>query len=366
MVVNLGSQSWGLHAPTYGLNGIVEGSVTFKGGQTYVELVTATLEGKIKIVHAVHGHCTHPVISRTITLYASYLGSSPWHRTQNFSIPFPAEVFSQKGTSKLPPSFASYDHPLLHCEVSYTLRLDMVRKGMRRHESRTIPILYLPKSSPSNPPLTHIQMPASRLARIPFCQEERVKTAALSPQACLLSIDANFAKSIYLSLPSPLSFTAGESIPFILSLVFPNAPALTGLLAPEFRLALLQRIRVSRNGEQSTLRERKISAGEVQLVSHPAEGITVLSGIIPAGIGGQAYSWGMDGVIEIQYLVRAFVCPPSIVSGYVPSFFHEESIDISTDPWGTRERELVATGGVPAPALGLACNIEKRLFSSQF
>lgn len=92
----------------------------------------------------------------------------------------------------------------------------------------------------------------------------------------------------------------------------------------------------------------------------------MLSGIIPAGTAGREYSWAMDGVVDVQYFVRALVCPPVIISRHVPSYFHEEKIEMTTDPWGTRERELIATGGVPAPALGLACNIEKPPLSSQF
>jgi len=362
MVINLGSQSWGLHAPTYGLNGTIQGSVTFKGGPTYVELVTATLEGKIKTV-VVCRQTMHTVLSRTVTLYAPYPGNFTWHQTQNFSIPFPVEVFTQNGTSKLPPSFASYDYPPLRCEVSYVLRLDMVRKGMRRHESRTIPVLYLPKSRPANPPVANIPMPSSRFACVPFCREKCVKTMPLTPKA---PKEVDLSGSIYLSLPSPLSFTSGESIPFILSLVFPNAPVLVRLLAPHVRLGLFQRIRVLWNGEPTNLRNTKISTGEVQLICQPTEGVAMLSGVIPAGTAGREYSWRMDEVIEVQYIIRAMVRPPSIVSAYMPTCFHEEPIDINTDPWGTGERELAATGGLPAPALGLACNIEKPPPSSQF
>jgi hypothetical protein len=95
--------------------------------------------------------------------------------------------------------------------------------------------------------------------------------------------------AIQLSLPSPLSFTTGESIHFIRSLAFPIAPALRGLLALQFRLTLSQRICVSWNSDQITLHERKISAGEVQLAT---EGVTVLSGVIPAGMGEREYLCG--------------------------------------------------------------------------
>jgi hypothetical protein len=45
MSINLGSL-WGLHTPSCGLNGKVEGSVTFTGEQHHVERVTATVRGR--------------------------------------------------------------------------------------------------------------------------------------------------------------------------------------------------------------------------------------------------------------------------------------------------------------------------------
>lgn len=43
MSINLGARLWGLHAPSYGLNGKVEGAVTLIGEHHHVERVTATV-----------------------------------------------------------------------------------------------------------------------------------------------------------------------------------------------------------------------------------------------------------------------------------------------------------------------------------
>jgi len=43
MCVNMGPRLWGLHTPSYGLNGNVEGSINFTGEQCHVERVTATV-----------------------------------------------------------------------------------------------------------------------------------------------------------------------------------------------------------------------------------------------------------------------------------------------------------------------------------
>jgi hypothetical protein len=41
------------------------------------------------------------------------------------------------------------------------------------------------------------------------------------------------------------------------------------------------------------------------------------------------------------------------MSEKVPEFLHEETIQLTTDQWGSIDRELRAMGGVPTPALGL-------------
>jgi hypothetical protein len=41
------------------------------------------------------------------------------------------------------------------------------------------------------------------------------------------------------------------------------------------------------------------------------------------------------------------------MSDRVPKFLHEETIQLTTDQWGSIERELRAMGGIPTPALGL-------------
>lgn len=43
MSINMGYRAWGLHAPSYGLNGKVEGYIKFVVGRGRVERVTATV-----------------------------------------------------------------------------------------------------------------------------------------------------------------------------------------------------------------------------------------------------------------------------------------------------------------------------------
>lgn len=44
---------------------------------------------------------------------------------------------------------------------------------------------------------------------------------------------------------------------------------------------------------------------------------------------------------------------------HVPSFRHEEMLEVTTDYWGTVGRELNSTGGTPTPALGLARQLRR-------
>lgn len=39
---------------------------------------------------------------------------------------------------------------------------------------------------------------------------------------------------------------------------------------------------------------------------------------------------------------------------HLPSWRQEMEVQLTTDLWGTLERELIATGGTPTPALALA------------
>jgi len=43
-----------------------------------------------------------------------------------------------------------------------------------------------------------------------------------------------------------------------------------------------------------------------------------------------------------------------------PSFEHDELLQITTDPFGALERELMATGGLPTPALALAPDLRQQ------
>jgi hypothetical protein len=61
-----------------------------------------------------------------------------WTGNHHFSIPIPSEVMLDGRLTPTPPSFSSYNSAAT-CEVSYSLKFAMSRKGIplvaRKHES---------------------------------------------------------------------------------------------------------------------------------------------------------------------------------------------------------------------------------------
>ena len=48
--------------------------------------------------------------------------------------------------------------------------------------------------------------------------------------------------------------------------------------------------------------------------------------------------------------------PPASTAAHVPSFEHDQPVDIATDAWDSPEHEVLALGGAPSPALGILAN----------
>ncbi len=170
---------------------------------------------------------TSCIISRTFPLYVSCCGSTfNWDEEHTFSIPIPNEINTPGGgTAPTPPSYNCYFYGSA-MEVAYSIKIDMVHKGsnmMRKHEtyvlmasirkttfllipllSKVIPVYYLPKSQPSEPPLSVIPRP-SRLSEetdVYLHWLDRVHTIPVVPSwansKCKLEL-ASFAQSVFVS-----------------------------------------------------------------------------------------------------------------------------------------------------------------------
>jgi hypothetical protein len=151
MEVNLGPRLWGLRQPSYGLSGTLNGSIKFKGSSTHVELVTAT----VGIFHALlsalldhtHVHAPRKLEGNILNMFtergvvvqqknsSSQNKSFKWLDKHTFCFPFPAEINICGSTSELPPSYSAF-LPGASSEVTYVLKVDMVRKGLRMHERK--------------------------------------------------------------------------------------------------------------------------------------------------------------------------------------------------------------------------------------
>ena len=72
-----------------------------------------------------------------MVLFAAAPGQSTTLRgSYPFAVQFPASV--EGGTDALPPSYTLYQ-PGVMTEISYSFRVDIVRKGLRRHEKYALP-----------------------------------------------------------------------------------------------------------------------------------------------------------------------------------------------------------------------------------
>lgn len=79
----------------------------------------------------------------------------------------------------MPATFVSL-LPSTFCEVSFILKVDMVRKGfLRRHETIRIPISYFPKTRPSHPSVMEVPWPLASPNENPFDDDTTVKCTAL-------------------------------------------------------------------------------------------------------------------------------------------------------------------------------------------
>ncbi|KAF9452844.1 hypothetical protein P691DRAFT_148967 [Macrolepiota fuliginosa MF-IS2] len=375
MRINLGPRLWNLHSPSYGLNGRIEGTIRLSGDHDRIESVTMTLEGRIRITGsqrtAMSADTVTTLVSRTMTIYdCTEADSFSFDEDHAFSLTIPQNAEIKGQLTKLPPSHFS-DNQLFSSEVFYTVKFELKRKGMglKKHESKVVRVLYFPKSTPTEPPMHTIPRPSRRQRDTELYRlYDRVKTASLTPYHPIVgkskpkrstsSLD-NFGQCAFLSLPHPQCYASGQIIPFTLSLVFPDDPALGQLLTRSIRIQLLRRVSVWKRGSDLMQRDTLVSVATLRYGREYREGIIFLKGEVQAGDPGKEVSWALDGVAEVQYVLRVTLKPPTNLIGSIPCFKHEEVLKLTTDSWGILDRELSSTGGTPTPAIGLATGIRR-------
>jgi hypothetical protein len=174
--------------------------------------------------------------------------------------------------------------------------------------------------------------------------------------------------SFQFSLPTPLSFTSGSQIPFTVGLTFPAQPHVSKLLSKCVRVGLYKRLSCSsgspvpaagRLGKDSSSltsadahREWLLASGELKFLNEYKEGLALLRGFVDAGEAGKECSWKLGDTAEATYVLRAMLVPPKNMQEHLPSFKFETQVELTTDVFGSLEREVASTG-VSMPALGL-------------
>jgi hypothetical protein len=159
VTVTLGRRIWGLKQPAYGFNGIVQGAIKLSRKCTHVVRVEVSVEialfvphvqsqlidvvyilqllGRVKVTLSDRGLISEQV-NRNLLTSAIVLSCpprdvyTPTEECLPFVIPFPSHVAG--GTSPLPPSCAWLSSTTFSTEVEYSIRVDVHRKGLRRHE----------------------------------------------------------------------------------------------------------------------------------------------------------------------------------------------------------------------------------------
>lgn len=352
MRIDLGTRLWESLYPCYGLNGNIEGSIRFSGNPSSVSKVTVALQVQVSTSE----RRTSTLLSRTVPVYTPLSASSAqWNDDYAFSLPIPSEINSNGGTSAMPPSFSYHSYDMM-CDVSYFIKVCMVRKrnGFCTHESRLIPIMYLPKSEPCQPSL--IQSAVS--------QTEMVSLTPMAPQWSdlkkrhhqLAGALRDFGNAVHVSIPST-TLASGDRIPFSVSLDTAKHPLLNQVSDKNIHVALMKKISLCSSSGSSKLvsSERQIASCSVQY-RDDSQGSLLFQGSISAGCAGKESSWCLDGVVGVEYILRLRVTAPKHLSGQFPTFRHDSVVSLTSDEWGASRREMKAMCSVPVPALGLQSN----------
>jgi hypothetical protein len=158
----------------------------------------------------------------------------------------------------------------------------------------------------------------------------------------------------------------------MLSVVAPDSPVIAKLTASNVRIQLLKRICLQGTASRVSLRHVLVATGEVQQIREYSHGVTLLRGVIQAGLAGRERSWQIKGVAEVQasnssqyYQIskanpRLTVCrtgPASTAWQYrqpYTQFPARRSSGSDHRPLGKSRERTFLNGRPSPPALGLA------------
>ncbi|KAF5324514.1 hypothetical protein D9611_004487 [Ephemerocybe angulata] len=365
--VNLGRKMWKLNSPTYGLHGHVDGSLELLDPACNVESIQATVEGRLRLT------CPEKKVTADNCTFLSHTVNVPYDPGVpecTFSVPVPSSTMYEGNKFACPPSFFFADTGYI-LEVSYYIRFSVTWriKKRRKTESRLISFYYLPKTNPISPPIC-ILPPASRHCENPplfLVGPERLRSFPVppvfptkkTPSPCQKEKLEQLRNSVYLSVPDPATFSSGQEMPFMLSLAFADEPCLAELLCESIAVHLYKRVGIAIRGDEYSERNILVSSATLRKNSGWAEGVIVLKGEIRTGDVGAEMSWSVPGYAHVKYILRVSLRPPSSFSSHIPTFIHEEEINVCTSSWGALDREFVSSGGTATPAVGLSGSLRR-------
>lgn len=102
-------------------------------------------------------------------------------------------------------------------------------------------------------------------------------------------------------MPLPWCFSSGSEIPFIMSLIFPESPALPMLLKESIRIDLYKRMQLLRlKATDVSTRDILLSTAKMGEVNKAVSGVVHLKGTIKAGKSGQESSWMIEDMVHVQ------------------------------------------------------------------
>ncbi|KAF8604404.1 hypothetical protein BDV93DRAFT_507724 [Ceratobasidium sp. AG-I] len=298
--LDLGMRRWGTRLPCYGRGGVVEGTVTAHSIK-HVERIVVTLIGNITaslVMNQIPALAqSHTVLHKSHELWSHQSSSSCPHRAkQDMNFSFSFSLTSEK--DEIPPSSSAQLHRA-NAHISYIVRVDMFRRGMRMHETVQTEILYLPRST------THYFkpfLPSPQNEKRPTISPTEWHTSTLSlhhhhshHHHHTIEVTSTPTSKVDLLLPHDLRYPSGHKVPFLLRAT--PGSVKEGEARVEVVRVSWVKTRTGVVREESVVGRGKVWPSEV------VKGMWVRKGEVEVGEAGRDVTWEGD-VVGVSYMIR--------------------------------------------------------------
>lgn len=334
--LNLGEKKWPVKVPAYGWKDTVKGTVLVKDFKA-VNKITVTLEGACHTSVMERGMAMYsaskPLLSKFKVLWTKSENSSTPEEPKELSFSFPFPVNAVGTNIRLPHSYATV-HATLSADVTYHFRVDVFKKGLRRHERLRTMILYLPRSTP--PETTPSSLDVPQWESIPITPKYSLRRSRASEDTGSTSS----GEAINLVIPFPTAYASAAPIPFHIS--FPSDSPLLTNLSNNLSVQLIKHS-IIRAGGFISLKDGIIGVGEIWRVedeSYPTpppsptsecpssvlNSRKIYRGTLQSFREGGETSWNLPEFLEIKYTLRVRIRAPGLLA-QDPSAFPQYFVD---------------------------------------